>query len=56
MAWTIACHATFVLLGFSRLDDATVPETFLSLAGVTASLLGMCAAAIVVVVVVVSTR
>ena len=56
LAWTIACHATFVLLGFARLDDATVPETFLSLAGVTASLLGMCAAAIVVVVVVVSTR
>jgi len=56
LAWTIACHATFVLLGFSRLDDASVPETFLSLAGVTASLLGMCAAAIVVVVVIVSTR
>ena len=56
LAWTIACHATFVLLGFSRLDDASVSETFLSLAGVTASLLGMCAAAIVVVVVVVSTR
>ncbi len=56
LAWTIGCHATFVLLGFSRLDDATVPESFLSLAGVTASLLGMCAAAIVVVVVVTSTR
>ena len=56
LAWTIACHATFVLLGFSRLDDATVPDTFLSLAGVTASLLGMCAAGIVVVVVIVSTR
>jgi predicted ferric reductase len=56
MAWTIACHATFVLLGFARLDDAPVPETFLSLAGATASLLGMCAAAIIVVVVVVSTR
>ena len=56
LVWTIACHATFVLLGFSRLNDASVPETFWSLAGVTASLLGMCAAAIVVVVVVVSTR
>ena len=56
LAWTIVCHATFVLNGFARLDDATVPETFLSLAGVTASLLGMCAAAIVVVVVAVSTR
>ena len=44
LVWTIVCHATFVLLGFARLDDATVPETFLSLAGVTASLLGMCAA------------
>ena len=29
LAWTIVCHATFVLLGFSRLDDASVPETFL---------------------------
>ncbi len=56
LAWTIACHATFVLLGFSRLDDASVPETFGSLAGVTASLLGMCAAATVVAVVLVSTR
>jgi predicted ferric reductase len=56
LAWTIACHATFVLLGFARLDDATVPETFLSLAGATASLLGMCAAGIVVVVVTLSTR
>jgi predicted ferric reductase len=56
LAWTIACHATFVLLGFARLDDATVPDAFLSLAGVTASLLGMGAAGIVVVVVLVSTR
>jgi predicted ferric reductase len=56
LAWTIACHATFVLLGFARLDDASVPATFGSLAGITASLLGMCAAAIVVVVVLVSTR
>jgi predicted ferric reductase len=56
LAWTIACHATFVLLGFARLDDATVPDTFVSLAGITASLLGMCAAGIVVVVVLVSTR
>ena len=56
LAWTIACHATFVLLGFARLDDATVPDTFLSLAGITASLLGMGAAGIVVVVVLVSTR
>ena len=56
LAWTIACHATFVVLGFARLDDAPLFETFLSLAGVAASLLGMCAAAIVVVVVVFSTR
>ncbi len=56
LAWTIACHATFVLLGFARLDDATVPDTFVNLAGITASLLGMCAAGIVVVVVIVSTR
>ena len=26
LAWTIACHATFVLLGFARLDDASVPS------------------------------
>ena len=41
IAWTIACHATFVLLGFARLDGASVPETFGSLARVTASVLGM---------------
>lgn len=56
LAWTIATHATLAVLGFARLDDAPVLDTFQSLAGVTASLLGMCAAAIVVVVVVVSTR
>ena len=56
LAWTIATHATLVVLGFARLDDAPVSDTFLSLAGVTDSLLGMCAAGIILVVVVLSTR
>ena len=54
--WTILCHAFVVVLGYAVLDDASMAGTFLALAGVPASLLGMCAAALVVVVAVVSTR
>jgi predicted ferric reductase len=56
MFWTIACHATFILLGYSRLGGEPVWPTFLSLAGVTASLLGMCAAAVIVVMAAISLR
>ncbi len=56
LLWTILTHATLVVLGYARLDDASMGKTFLALAGVPASLLGMCAATIVVVVAAVSTR
>src|SRR5690349_16100845 len=48
--WTVVLHVSFIILGFARLDRATIPHTFLSLAGVKASLLGMFAAGIVVLV------
>jgi predicted ferric reductase len=56
LLWTILTHAVLVVLGFARLDDASMTKTFFALAGVPASLLGMCAAAIVVVVAAVSAR
>jgi predicted ferric reductase len=54
--WTILTHATLVVLGYATLDDASMGKTFLALAGVPASLLGMLAAAIVVLIAAVSTR
>lgn len=54
--WTLVLHFTFVIAGYSTLASDPPWTTFLSLAGVTASLLGMCAAAIVVVVVSLSLR
>jgi predicted ferric reductase len=48
--WTILTHANLVVFGYSRLGGASFGQTFLDLAGVTASLLGMCAAAIIVVI------
>ncbi|MFI9824951.1 ferric reductase-like transmembrane domain-containing protein [Streptomyces sp. NPDC052013] len=56
LLWTVLTHAVLVVLGYARLDDASMTKTFLALAGVTASLLGMLAAAALVVVAVVSTR
>jgi predicted ferric reductase len=57
LLWTILTHAVLVVLGYARLDDASsMTKTFLSLAGVPASLFGMCAAMIVVVVAAVSAR
>lgn len=56
LLWTVVAHATFVLLGYSSLGGASVPRTFLDLGGVTASLLGICAAAVIVTVVTLSTR
>jgi predicted ferric reductase len=46
--WTVLTHATIVVLGYARLDGAPVLKTFLALAGVVASLLGMVAATIIV--------
>lgn len=54
--WTILCHAFIVVLGYAVLDDSSMAHTFLALAGVPASLLGMCAALLVVVTAVLSTR
>jgi len=56
LLWTILTHATLVVLGYATLDDASMGKTFLALAGVPASLLGILAATIVVVIGAVSTR
>ncbi|WP_254076529.1 ferredoxin reductase family protein [Streptomyces pacificus] len=55
LLWTLLTHAVLVVLGYARLDGASMPETFLALGGVPASLLGMLAAAVVVLVAAVST-
>jgi predicted ferric reductase len=56
LLWTILTHATLVVLGYATLDDASMATTFLALAGVPASLLGMLAAAVIVVIAAVSMR
>jgi predicted ferric reductase len=56
LLWTVLTHATLVVLGYAKLDDASMGQTFVALSGVPASLLGMLAAAIIVVIAVVSTR
>lgn len=56
LLWTILTHATLIVLGYATLDDASMAKTFLALAGVPASLLGMSAATLVVVVGALSTR
>jgi len=54
--WTVLTHATLIVLGYARLDNAPLLKTFLGLAGVVASLLGMVAAAIIVVIAATSAR
>jgi predicted ferric reductase len=56
LMWTVLTHAVLVVLGYATLDDASMGKTFLALAGVPASLLGMCGALIIVVVAAVSAR
>ncbi|UMP06943.1 ferric reductase-like transmembrane domain-containing protein [Amycolatopsis sp. EV170708-02-1] len=56
MFWTVLTHATIVVLGYAALDNASAGKTFLALAGVPASLLGMFAAAIVLLIAAISTR
>lgn len=56
LLWTIVTHALLVVLGYAKLDGTPAVKTFFALAGVPASLLGMCAALIVVAVGVVSAR
>jgi predicted ferric reductase len=54
--WTVLTHASIVVLGYARLDDAPYLSTFLALAGVGASLIGMIAAATIVVIAATSIR
>jgi predicted ferric reductase len=56
LLWTILTHFTLVVLGYAALDDAGVWKTFLALAGVFASLLGMSAAATIVIIGTISMR
>jgi predicted ferric reductase len=56
LLWTVLLHATLIMVGYATLDGVSVWSTFLAMAGVTGSLLGMCAAAIIVLVGVVSVR
>jgi predicted ferric reductase len=54
--WTVLTHASIVVLGYARLDDAPYASTLLALAGVGASLIGMIAAATIVVIAATSLR
>jgi predicted ferric reductase len=56
LLWTVIVHASIIVLGYSRLGGEPLVPTFLSLAGVVASLLGMCAAATIVAVATISMR
>lgn len=56
LVWTVLVHASLVVTGYARLDRAPLPRTFLALAGVPASLLGMVAALLLVVVAATSIR
>jgi len=56
LLWTILTHATIVVLGYATLDNVSMGKTFLALAGVPASLLGMLAATIIVTIGTISTR
>lgn len=50
LLWTVLTHATIVVSGYAVLGGTSFGATFLDLAGVVASLLGMCAATIIVVI------
>jgi predicted ferric reductase len=56
LLWTVLTHATLAVLGYAALGDESPVKTFLTLAGVPATLLGMSAATIMVVIAAVSTR
>jgi predicted ferric reductase len=56
LLWTVLTHATIVVFGYAALDDVSFGKTFLALAGVPASLLGMLAAATIVVIAATSMR
>ena len=48
LLWTVVTHATLIVVGYATLYQMSIFATYASLAGVTASLLGMCAAAVIV--------
>jgi predicted ferric reductase len=54
--WTVLLHATFILTGYAELGGSSVWAAAKSLAGVTASLLGMIAAGIIVTIAALSIR
>src|SRR2546423_7240174 len=54
--WVVLLHASFVVLGFARLDRVSPLRTFVSLARQPQTLLGMTAGTILIAVVVISTR
>jgi predicted ferric reductase len=56
VAWTVLGHAVLVVVGYATLDGAPLLRTVAGLAGVTASALGMAAAALLAVVAVLSAR
>ncbi|SDH89522.1 Predicted ferric reductase [Actinokineospora alba] len=56
LLWTVLTHATLIVLGYATLDNASMARTFLALAGVPASLLGMIAAATIITIAVTSLR
>ncbi len=56
LLWTVVLHAVQVVFGYATLDQASMGRTFLALAGVPASLLGMCAAAVIIAMATVSIR
>jgi predicted ferric reductase len=56
LLWTVLTHATLVVLGYAAHDDVSAGTTFLALAGVPATLLGMVAATTIVGIAVISSR
>lgn len=56
LLWTVLTHATLIVLGYATLDNASMARTFLALAGVPASLLGMLAATLIITIATTSLR
>lgn len=56
LLWTVLTHATLVVVGYAVLDSIPVVTTFVGLARVPASLLGMLAASVIVLIALASLR
>lgn len=56
LLWTVVLHFVQVVFGYATLDGVSFGRTFLALAGVPASLLGMLAGLVIVAIAIVSTR